>query len=134
MARPLIVYFKSETYFNHSRRVFIAARTKKEASEISGKPVGQFDKGWTRQFPAGSKEVPSFIQAEGAWLEIRDLDREGSYEPDRYANGGHHQAKDKVPQNEAAFIRCATLEACKEAFTLRLDRALAAAGVPKEEL
>jgi hypothetical protein len=132
--RPLIVYFKSETYFKHSRRVYIAARTKKEASEISGHPVGHFDKNYCRQFPAGAPEVPPFILAEGCWLEIRDLDREGSYEPEWSCMNVSDRSKDRVPTNEAAFIRCATLEACKESFTLKLDRALAAAGVPREEL
>ena len=132
--RQLIVYFKSETYFKHSRQVYIAARTKKEASEISGQPVGHFDKNYCRQFPVEAKEVPPFIRAEGAWLEIRDLDREGGYEPERSYNSGSHKKGDRIPTNEAAFIRCATLEACKEAFTLKLDRALQAAGVPKEAL
>ncbi len=134
MARPLIVYFKSETYFHHSRRVYIAATTKKRATEISGHPGGHFDKGWCEQFEAGHKRVPPFIKAEGVWLEIRDLDIEGHYTPDWQHLSVPDRSKDRVPTNDAAFIRCATLAACKEAFTLILDRALAAAGHPREEL
>lgn len=134
MSRPLVVYFKSERYFEHSRRVYVAATTKKRASEISGHPVCHFSEGFCRMFPAGDPMAPPFIQAEGVWLEIRDLDREGSYEPDwQWANGSWRK-EDRVPTNEAAFVRCATLEACKESFTLLLDRALEARGIPREEL
>lgn len=134
MARPLVVYFKSETYFHHSRRVYVAARTKKRAQEISGYSAGSFDKSWCEQFEAGHKRVPPFITDEGVWLEIRDLDIEGAYTKDFQHYSMPSRAKDRVPVNEAAFIRCATLEACKESFTLILDRALEAAGHPKEPL
>lgn len=134
MPRPLMVFFKSETYFHHSRRVYIAATTKKRASEISGHPIGHFDKSWCEQFEAGHKRVPPFITEEGVWLEIRDLDLEGPYTPDWQHHDVGDRSKDRVPTNEAAFIRCATFEACRETFTLLLDRALAAAGHPREEL
>ncbi len=132
--RPLVVYLKSETYFLHSRRVYIAATTKKQASEISGKAAGHFDKAWCEQFVAGHPRVPPFIQEEGCWLEIRDLQAEGAYTPDWQCMNLPDRSKDRIPTNEAAFIHCATLAACREAFTLRLDRALAASGVPLEEL
>lgn len=134
MPRTLMVYFKSETYFKHSRRVYIAARTKKQASEIAGCPVGHFDKNWCEQFEVGHKRVPPFIKAEGAWLEIRDLNIEGPYTPDWQHSSVGDRSKDRIAQNEKAFIRCSTLEACREAFTLVLDRALAASGHPREDL
>lgn len=134
MARALIVYFKSELHYNHSRRIYIAATTKTRASEISGKPTGHFDKQICRQFPAGAPEVPPFITSEGVWMEIRDLDREGHYECDTWGARGCRKDGDRVPTNEAAFIRCATLEACRETFTLMVDQALKARGIPREDL
>lgn len=134
MPRPLVVYFKDAMYFDHARRVYIAARTKKEASEISGKPVGHFAGEWCKQFPAGHPQCPAFIQDSGAWLEIRDHDREGHLENDTFYFGAGKDKKYRAPTDEAAFVKGPTLEACKEAFTLKLDRALAAAGVPREDL
>lgn len=133
MPRPLIIYFKDAMYFDHARRVYIAARTKKRASEISGFTVQNFDSRWCKQAEAGSPEAPTFIQEEGVWLEIRDHDEEGHLE----AAAEYYGPKDrkyKAPANEAAFIRAGTLEACREAFTLLLDRALRAHGIPREEL
>jgi len=132
--RPLIVYFKDAMYFNHARRVYIAARTKVRATEISGLPAGHFHRDFCKQFVAGHPQVPPFIQDEGAWLEIRDHDHEGHLESDSYYNGASKDNVYRAPVNEAAFIAAATLEACREAFTLRLDRALAAAGIPREDL
>lgn len=136
MPRPLVVYFKDELWFHHPRRVYIAATTKKRAHEISGFSVASFDKNWCKQLPAGAPEVPPFIQGEGVWLEIRDQDAEGHIEASHQYDtwGGKKARKHKAPTNEAAFIKAGTLEACKEAFTLRVDRALAAAGVPREDL
>ena len=59
---------------------------------------------------------------------------EGHLESDGCYYGASRGKVYRAPADEAAFIHCATLEACKEAFTLRLDRALAAAGIPREAL
>jgi len=130
VARPLVIYFKSVTYFSHSRRIFIAAHSKAEANRISGIAAGNFDYG--RKFEAGSKEAPPFIKEVGVWMEIRDQDVEGAIEPEFAYSGSHKEGR--VPTNEAAFVHCSTLVACKETFTLLLDRALAAQGIPREEL
>lgn len=134
MPKPLVVYFKDAMYFSHARRIYIAARTKKRASEISGMPAGNFHNDFCKQFVAGHPQSPTFIEDEGVWLEIRDHDHEGHLESDGCYYGAARGKVYRAPQDEAAFIRADSLEACKEAFTLKLDRALAAAGVPREEL
>ena len=134
VTRPLVISFKDAMYFNHARRIYIAATTKKRASEISGISAGNFSQDFCKQFVAGHPQVPAFIQDEGVWLEIRDHNYEGHLESEGYYYGAARGKVWRAPMQEEAFIRCDTLEACKEAFTLRLDRALAAAGVPREEL
>lgn len=61
-------------------------------------------------------------------------DRDGHLESEGCYYGAARGKVYAAPKEESAFIRCASLEACKEAFTLKLDRALAAAGVPREDL
>jgi hypothetical protein len=135
--RPLVVYCQNATFFNHSRRVYVAARTLAQGHRISGFSTEGLK--WGISFPAGSPQAPTFIQEEGVWLEIRDHSEEGGIYPDwkdSYSVNNESKRKRKIrPANiRAAWINCTTLEACKEAFTLKLDRALAAAGVPREEL
>jgi hypothetical protein len=146
MAKPLVVYFHPVPYFNHSRRVYIAARSKAAAARISGISVGQLGYGQFQVagFAKGEKGAwtPLWItqdSEEACWLEIRDHDEEGHLKADENSDYGgadfrHHTKKVERPENEAAFIRCPTLAACKELFTLKLDRALAAAGIPSEAL
>jgi len=139
--KPLIVYFQKETYFGHSRRVYIAARSKAAGHRMSRVSAEALGYGQSQVVdPKGELGgwAPSFISeegGEGVWLEIRDQAVEGWLHADKHVD--YEEGEDlkvKRPTNEAAFIRCATLDACKEAFTLRLDRALAAAGIPREEL
>ena len=145
MAKPLVVYFQTVPFFQHSRRVYIAARSKASGHRLSGFSAETLGYGQS-QVAAGTEKgkdfwTPTFISQdseEGVWMEIRDHDTEAHiYADHTMAYGvtrGYENKKVRRPSNEAAFIRCATLEACKEAFTLNLDRALAAAGVPREEL
>ena len=53
MPRPLVIYFKDAMYFQHARRIYIAATTKKKASEISGMAVGNFHQDFCKQWVAG---------------------------------------------------------------------------------
>lgn len=140
--KPLVVYFQTVPYFLHSRRVYIAARSKASGHRMSGISAealgyGQF------QVAAGEEKgkefwTPTWINQdseEAVWMEIRDHDQEGWLYADKFhSKDTYKDSKVRRPTNEAAFIRCASLQACKEAFTLKLDRALAAAGVPREEL
>ena len=132
MARPLVVYFTNVHYFSHPRRVYIAARSRTRAWQISGVSQETLKTGESTE--AGTAWAPPFIQTEGVWLEIRDHNEEGWIRPDRNMDDTCTMYKARVPANEKAFIRCTTLTACKEAFTLLLDRALEAAGHPREEL
>lgn len=107
-----------------------------QAHRISGISTEQL--GFGQHVEAGKTWAPTFINAEGVWFEIRDHDEEGHIHADDFVSYGDNflqkRRNVKRPSNEKAFIRCASLEACKEAFTLILDRALAAAGHPREEL
>ena len=137
MAKPLIVYFHKQPTFNHSRRVYIAARSKAQAHRISGISTEQL--GYGQSIQAGTGWAPTFITDEGVWLEIRDHDEEGHLYADKFCVYGEDilrptQRNVHPPSNPAAFIRCANLEACRETFTLILDRALEAAGHPREAL
>lgn len=134
MARPLVVYFKDVHYLNHPRRVYIAATTQKRASEISGKPTNHFSKDFCKHCAAGAPEAPTFIEAEGCWVEIRDHDKEGHLENDAFYYGSKRDEFYKAPTDPNGFIRCDTLAACMESLTLLVDRALAARGIPREEL
>ncbi len=137
MARPLMVYFHKQPTFNHHRRVYIAARSKAQAHRISGISVDQL--GYGQSIEAGTGWAPTFIKDEGVWMEIRDHAEEGHLYADKFHEYGTDRFRADVhdiapPSNEAAWIRCATLDACKETFTLLIDRALKAAGHPLEPL
>ena len=140
--KPLVVYFQTVPSFLHSRRVYIAARSKASGHRLSGISAEALGYG-QHQVAVGDEEDPEFWTPtwinqdsdEAVWLEIRDHDEEGHLGADAlhyYGVGTSRQVR--RPTNEAAFIKCTTLEACKEAFTLKIDRALAAAGVPLEAL
>ena len=115
--RPLVVYFKDAMYFDHARRIYIAARTKKRASEISGMAAGNFHRDFCKQWVAGATESPAFIQDEGVWLEIRDHNDHGHLESDGCYYGAARGKVYRAPQDEAAATAARTAdEAHRKAF------------------
>jgi hypothetical protein len=107
--KPLVVYYHNEHVFHHPRRVYVAARSRTRAWQISG--ISQDTLKGAVMDPA---LIPPWITEEGCWLEIRD-----------HAGFGWMYAKDEpVPDTPSGFIRCRELASCREALTLVLNRAV----------
>ena len=144
MARPLVVYFTTIRVYGHTRRVYIAARTKKKVHDLFGMGAAAVTDG-AAQSACGTEIVngawtPTFIDQdseESVWLEKRDHDEEGYLYADKIVNygaAGGCNKKTRRPTNPEAWIHCATMADCQEALTTILDNALKARGIPLEEL
>jgi len=145
MAKPLVVYFSTVKVYGHTRRVYVAARTKKKVRDIFGPGAAGITDGDHGQVAVGDEKVkgawtPTFISQdseESVWLEKRDHDEEGYFYADKIVDYGTGRGSDKAtcrPSNPEAWIHCATFDACQETLTAILDNALKARGVPREEL
>ena len=149
MARPLVVYFSTMKVYGHTRRVYVAARTKKKVHDIFGSGATEITYGDRGQVACGTERMkgawtPTFIDQdseESVWLEKRDHDEEGYLYADHFekAYSAGSSMKDRMietrrPTNPEAWIHCTTMAACQEALTTILDNALKARGIPREEL
>lgn len=145
MARPLVVYFSTVKVYGHTRRVYVASRTKAKVRDIFGPGAAGITDGDQGQIACGTEKMngawtPTFIDQdseESVWLEKRDHDEEGYFKPDRIVNymaTSSNGKKIRRPTNPDAWIHCATFEACQETLTTILDNALKARGIPREEL
>jgi hypothetical protein len=145
MARPLVVYFSTVKVYGHTRRVYVAARTKKKVQDIFGVGASNITYGDQGQIAIGTEKVkgnwtPAFIDQDGeesVWLEKRDHDEEGYFYPDKVVGYGLKDSKDRTvrrPSNPEAWIHAATFADCQETLTTILDNALKARGIPREEL
>ena len=145
MVRPLIVYFSTVKVYGHTRRVYIAARTKKKVHDLFGMGAAAVTDG-AAQSACGTEKVkgawtPTFIDQdteESVWLEKRDHDEEGYLYADRLENYGMAAGRStkviRRPTNPDAWIHATTFDACKEALTTIIDNALKARGIPREDL
>ena len=143
MARPLVVYFTTVKVYGHTRRVYVASRTKKKVHDIFGMGAAAITDG-AAQSACGTEIVkgawtPTFIyqdSEESVWLEKRDHDEEGYLYADKLVNYGTgcSNKTTRRPTNPEAWIHCATMADCQEALTTILDNALKARGIPREEL
>ena len=145
MARPLVVYFSTVKVYGHTRRVYVAARTKKKVHDIFGSGAAEITYGDKGQIAIGTEKIkgnwtPTFIDQdteEAVWLEKRDHDEEGSLDADKLVNYGAAGGSNKTtrrPDNPEAWIHAATFAACQEALTTIIDNALKARGIPREDL
>ena len=145
MPRPLVVYFSTVKVYGHTRRVYVAARTKKKVHDLFGMGAAAVTDG-AAQSACGTEKVkgawtPTFIDQdteESVWLEKRDHDEEGYLYADRLESygmaGGRSTKVLRRPTNPDAWIHAATFDACKEALTAIIDNALKARGIPREDL
>ncbi len=144
MARPLVVYFSTVKVYGHTRRVYVASRTKKKVHDLFGMGAAAITDGTSGQVACGTEKVegawtPTFIDQdseESVWLEKRDHDEEGYLYADKLVNYGTG-CKNKLtrrPSNPEAWIHAATFADCQETLTTILDNALKARGIPREEL
>ncbi len=144
MARPLVVYFSTVKVYGHTRRVYVAARTKKKVHDLFGMGAVAVADG-AAQSACGEEKVkgawtPTFIDqdtAESVWLEKRDHDEEGYFYANKLVNygaAGRHNKYTRRPTNPEAWIHCTTLAECQETLTTIIDNALKARGIPREEL
>lgn len=144
MARPLVVYFTTVKVYGHTRRVYVASRTKKKVHDIFGSGAAGITDGDSGQVAVGTEKVegawtPTFIgqeSEESVWLEKRDHDEEGYLYADKLVNYGTGCGTKltRRPSNPEAWIHAATFADCQEALTTILDNALKARGIPREEL
>ena len=147
MARPLVVYFSTVKVYGHTRRVYVAARTKKKVSDLFGIGASNITYGDQGQIAVGTEKIkgnwtPTFIDQnseESVYLEKRDHDEEGYLYADHLENYGvglssARRRETRRPSNPEAWIHCATMAACQEALTTIIDNALKARGILREEL
>jgi hypothetical protein len=144
MARPLVVYFSTVKVYGHTRRVYVAARTKKKVHDIFGMGAAGITDGDRGQVASGTEKIkgawtPTFIDQDSedsVWLEKRDHDEEGYLYADKLVNYGARESSKTTrrPTNPEAWIHCATFAECQETLTTILDNALKARGVPREDL
>ena len=143
--RPLVVYFSTVKVYGHTRRVYVASRTKKKVHDIFGMGAAAITDGASGQVAVGTEKVdgawtPTFIDQdseESVWLEKRDHDEEGYLYADRlvsYGAAGGSNKTTRRPSDPEAWIHCATMAACQETLTAILDNALKARGIPREAL
>ena len=145
MARPLVVYFSTVKVYGHTRRVYVASRTKKKVRDIFGMGADALTYGDQGQIATGTESIkgawtPTFIDQdteESVWLEKRDHDEEGHFYADRledYVTGSRSTKKFRRPTDPEAWIHGATMAICQEALTAIIDNALKARGIPREQL
>jgi hypothetical protein len=146
MVRPLVVYFSTVKVYGHTRRIYVASRTKKKVHDIFGMGAAGITDGNNGQVASGTEKIkdawtPTFIDQdseESVWLEKRDHDEEGYLYADKLVNYGVNGGGNKAtrrPTDPEAWIHCATMADCQEALTTTIiDNALKARGIPREDL
>lgn len=144
MPRPLVIYFATVKVYGHTRRVYVASRTKRKVQDLYGMGAANLTAGDSGQIAIGNEKAkgnwtPTFIDQdteESVWLEKRDHDEEGYFYADmvlNYRTGSRDKAT-RRPSNPEAWIHAATLAICQETLTSIIDNALKARGIPREEL